>query len=57
MIVVGIAKEKSEVFFFKRGVKCTKSCQFDQAIANYNKALEIEPGYSEAYVKRDVVDR
>jgi tetratricopeptide (TPR) repeat protein len=54
-------KEKSESenaeFYNNRGMVNDKEGLYDQAISDYNKALEINPKYAEAYSNRGVVYR
>jgi len=38
--------------YFNRGLACSKKGQYDQAISNFNKALEINPSYALAYRNR-----
>jgi tetratricopeptide (TPR) repeat protein len=54
LIALGLAKEKAEGFYLERGEKYTNRCRFDQAIANYNKALEIDFGHAEACTKSNM---
>jgi tetratricopeptide (TPR) repeat protein len=46
------AEEKSAESYFKQGAKHLKKGQFDQAIADSTKALEINPRYAKAYLNR-----
>jgi len=44
-------------FYNNRGMANDKEGLYDQAISDYNKALEIDPKYAEAYNNRGVVYR
>jgi tetratricopeptide (TPR) repeat protein len=44
-------------FYNNRGIAYDKEGQYDQAILDYNKALEINPRYAEAYNNRGVIYR
>jgi tetratricopeptide (TPR) repeat protein len=40
--------------YYNRGVAYAKKSQYDQAISDYTKALEINPKFAEAYYNRGV---
>jgi len=42
------------VAHYNRGIAYGKKGQYDQAISDFNKALEINPRYAEAYYSRGV---
>ena len=42
-------------FYNKRGIEFGMKGQYDQAILDFNKALEINPGYADAYYNRGIV--
>jgi tetratricopeptide (TPR) repeat protein len=43
---------KDAAFYVRRGNDYAKKGQYDEAISDYNKALEINPRYAEAYCGR-----
>ena len=48
------AEEKSAEFYIKRGIAQGKKGELDQAIADFNKALELNPRDARAYLGRGV---
>src|SRR4030042_768531 len=39
-------------YYFEQGIEYYKTGQYDNALSDYNKALEINPNYAEAYYNR-----
>jgi hypothetical protein len=37
----------------QQGIRVSRKGQFDQAIADYNKTIEMHPGYAVAYYNRE----
>jgi tetratricopeptide (TPR) repeat protein len=52
----GFAYTQSAQNYFDRGGEAFKNGQYDQAIAHYNKALELNPKYTEAYLNRGIAN-
>ena len=50
----GNVRAESAKFYFDRGVEEGKKGRFDQAIADFTKAIEINPRLVEAYIHRGV---
>jgi tetratricopeptide (TPR) repeat protein len=48
----GMARAKSVEDYLKRGIEAGEKGQYDQAIADFNKALELSPRYDWAYFNR-----
>jgi Flp pilus assembly protein TadD len=44
-------------FYNNRGIAYGEKGQYDQAISDFNKAIEIKPGYDKAYNNRGIVYR
>ena len=51
LTVAGCAEMEADSYF-NRALTYGKKGQYDQAIADYNKAIEINPGYAMAYYNR-----
>jgi Tfp pilus assembly protein PilF len=49
-----LAQKNSADFYIKQGMDHADKWQYDQAIADFNKALEINPRYAEAYYGRSL---
>ena len=49
---LGTDDDNEEIKCFKRGNILSKSENFDEAIQNYDRAIEINPDFAEAYQKR-----
>ena len=47
--------QKSEADYYNEGSLAARQGDFHAAIANYSKALELNPRFAEAYVGRGVV--
>lgn len=43
---------REEAILYFKGVVYARKSQWDQAISDFNKALEINPGFAEAYISR-----
>jgi tetratricopeptide (TPR) repeat protein len=52
--LAGVALAQSAPECYKQGIKAHKNGHYDQAIAHYNKALELNPTYMEAYLNRGI---
>jgi tetratricopeptide (TPR) repeat protein len=52
--LAGLARAESTQEYYQRGGQAFKTGQYDQAIGHYNKALELNPRYAEAYVNRGI---
>jgi lipoprotein NlpI/uncharacterized RDD family membrane protein YckC len=50
----GIMYSISDMIYLNLGIAYYKKGQYQQAISNYNKAIEINPRYAEAYTNRGV---
>jgi Flp pilus assembly protein TadD len=54
--LAGSALAESAKNHYDRGGEACRNGQYDQAIVHYNKALELNSGYAEAYVNRGVAN-
>jgi tetratricopeptide (TPR) repeat protein len=45
-------RSKESWFYYKIGLACLQKREFEQAISLFNKSLEINPKYAEAYISR-----
>ena len=43
--------------YFNRGLNCSRKGQYDKAISDFNKAIQINPNHATAYVSRGNVRR
>jgi tetratricopeptide (TPR) repeat protein len=43
--------------YYDRGVDYYRKGQYDKAISDFNRALEINPRYAEAYINRGITYR
>src|SRR5229473_4082095 len=48
----GLAVEDRAVAYDSRGVAYWRKRDYDQAIANYDKAIELDPKFARAYMRR-----
>jgi Flp pilus assembly protein TadD len=51
------SESKNPKFYNNRGIAYGEKGQYDQAISDFNKAIEINPAYGKAYTNRGIVYR
>jgi Flp pilus assembly protein TadD len=49
-----MSKEKIAEEYFEQGIANAKKGEYDRAIENYNKAIELKPDDAEAYYNRGI---
>ncbi len=54
LCLAGLALAESAQQFFDRGVEASENDNYDEAIADFTKALEIDPNYAKAYGNRGI---
>ena len=53
----GAQKPSSDAhYYFRQGIAYYETGQYDNAISDFNKALEINPNYAEAYYNRGIIN-
>ena len=50
----GQSRDNLAIAYRNRGIAYEKTSDYDRAIADYNKAIELKPQFAEAYVDRGV---
>ena len=57
VIIYHVAKPLDAEGYYKRGVACFDNGQYEQALADFSRAIDLKPDYCDAYYNRGRVFR